>query len=176
MQCQHINLMDKRMVATISRACDTHLFFALSRAAPAATHGSRIAHKWPLTGSDAVASPLHGVGLAVAVAVELAEVELADVLVEVVSNYSQSGLSLPVSELSGLLEFSSPSAQVSASSSSASDIVAAALIGWHDSSSIASVVSKRCSPTCGLLSLHLPHAGGSLCFCCVDRAGAPLVR
>ena len=46
MQCQHINLMDKRMVATMSRACDTHFFFALSRAAPAATHGSRLAPKW----------------------------------------------------------------------------------------------------------------------------------
>ena len=69
MQCQHINLMDKRMVATMSRACDTHFFFALSRAAPAATHGSRIAHEWPLTGSDALASPPHGAGLAVVVAV-----------------------------------------------------------------------------------------------------------
>ena len=69
MQCQHINLMDKRTVATMSRACDTHFFFALSRAAPAATHGSRIAHKWPLTGSDALASPPHGAGLAVVVAV-----------------------------------------------------------------------------------------------------------
>ena len=94
MQCQHINLMDKKMVATMSRACDTHFFFALSGAATAATHGSRIAHRWPLTGSDALASPLHGVGLAVAVAVELAEVELADALVEVVSDCSQSGLSL----------------------------------------------------------------------------------
>ena len=126
------------MLATSSRAWDTQFCSALPRAAPYATHGSKSAHKWPLTGSDAVASPLHGVGLAVAVAVELAEVELADVLVEVVSNYSQSGLSLSVSELSGLLEFSSPSAQVSASSSSASDIVAAALVGWHVSSSIAS--------------------------------------
>ena len=69
MQCQHINLMDKRMVATMSRACDTHFFFALSGAAPAATHGSRIAHKWPLTGSDALASLPHGAGLAVVVAV-----------------------------------------------------------------------------------------------------------
>ena len=69
MQCQHINLMDKKMVATMSRACDTHFCFALSRAAPAATHGSRIAHKWPLTGSDALASPRHGAGLAVVVAV-----------------------------------------------------------------------------------------------------------
>ena len=61
--------MDRRMVATMARACRTLFCFALPRAAPYVTHGSSIAYKLPLTGSDALASPQHGARLAVVGAV-----------------------------------------------------------------------------------------------------------
>ena len=53
MQCQHIILMGMELVAPMYRSWHALFCSAFSRAAPYATDGLRIAHKWTIRGSDA---------------------------------------------------------------------------------------------------------------------------